>query len=279
MVDVFMTDPATGRCALYTEPVNMGDFDDPNSARNAPLNNPGANLQYLYFHSDYDPMEVAFGPTTVAVSHGTIPAGSPSGGIAGLNNGRVFGGYSTSHVLLTHSLGYEPDFFILQGLNAVHPGYPIQFDSADGRSRNVTAYATTSQIILYEYGVQTSNALAGLSVNYTTLVLKRPPAASGDILMDFDPVSGIVKMGLDKFSSDRRYLQIVSGGSPFSLPLDRTIDLANGAPRSVSPDGAIRDVIPASFSISYGYGPPTFGPGGDYNGTFTGSPSIQVQAP
>lgn len=279
MTDVFMTDPVTGRCALFEEPVGTGDPKDPNSARNAPLNNPSTNLQYLYFHSDYDPMEVVLGPTTVAVAHGTIPAGSPSGGVVGLNNGRVYGGYATSHVLLTHGLGYVPDFFILQGANTVHPGYPIQFDSADGRSRNVTAYATTTQIILYEYGVQTSNALAGMSINYTVLVLKRPPAPSGNILMDFDPATGIVKIGRDKFSSDRRYLQIVAGGSPFSLPLDRTVDLANGAPRSVSPDGAIRDVIPASFRVAYGYGGPTFGPNGNYNGAFTGSPTIQVQAP
>jgi len=279
MVDVFMTDPATGRVALYTEPVNTGDFDDPNSARNAPLNSPDTNLQYLYFHSDYDPMEVAIGPQNVTVNHATIPAGSASGGIVGLNGGRVYGGFVTTHVLLNHDLGYVPDFLILQGANTLNPGFPIQFDSADGRSRNVTAYATSTQIILYEYGVQTSNALAGISVTYTLLVLKRPPVPTGDILFDFDPVTGIVKMGREKFSSERRYLQIVTGGSPFNIPLDRTVDLANGAPRSVSPDGVIRDIIPASFRISYGYGDPSFGPNGNYNGSFAGSPSIQVQAP
>jgi hypothetical protein len=279
MVDVLFIDPETGDTALFVDPGGGGAWDDIAAPMNRPAKNPLNWLSHIYFHSALDPMEVAIGPTNVSVSHGTIPAGTPSGGVVGLNNGRVYGGYTTSHVLLTHSLGYVPDFFILQGSNTLHPGYPIQFDSADGRSRNVTAYATTSQIILYEYGVQTSNALAGVSVTYTLLVLRRPPAPTGSAMMEFDPDTGVVKMGRDKFSSDRRYLQVVPGGSPYSLPLERTVDLANGAPRSVSPDGTIRDVVPPSFRIAYGFGGPSFGPDGNYNGSFTGAPAIQVKAP
>ena len=279
MAVVFMTDPATGRCALFDEPSGTGDADDPNSARNAPLNSPATNLAYLYFHSDYDPMEVVIGPTTVTISHATIAAGTGPGGAVSVNGALVFGGYTADHLLVTHSLGYVPDFFLLSGSNVIHPGYPIQFDSADGRSRCVTAYANTTQIRLHEFGIQTSNALAGLSVDYDVMVLKAPPAAVGDVLLDFDPGTGIVQMAREKFSSDRKYLQIVAGGSPFGLPLGRTIDLANGTFRSVSPDGTIRDVVPATFRISFGSGSPNYGPDGDYNGSFTGDPSILAQAP
>lgn len=279
MAVVFMTDPVTGRCALYEEPSGSGAADNPYSARNAPLNNPASNLAYLYFHSDYDPMEVVSGPTVVGINHATIAAGTGPGGAVSVNNGRVYGGYSADHLLLTHGLGYVPDFFLLSGSNVIHPGFPIQYDSADGRARQVTAYATTTQIRLYEVGVQTSTALAGLTVNYTVLVLKAPPAPTGDVLLDFNPSTGVVKMARDKFSSDRRYLQIVAGGSPFGLPLGRTIDLANGTFRSVSPDGTIRDVVPSTFRVSFGSGTPTYGPNGNYNGAFTGDPSILVQAP
>lgn len=279
MAIVFMTDPVTGRCALYDEPTTSGDPADPNSARNAPLNNPAANLASLYYHSDYDPMEVGLGPTTVGITHATIPAGSGSGGAATVNNGQVYGGYTADHLLVTHGLGYVPDFFLISGSNVIHPGYPIQFDSADGRSRCVTAYANANQIRLYEFGIQTSNPLPGLTVNYTVMVLKAPPAPVGNVLLDFDPTTGIVKMARDKFSSDRRYLQIVAGGSPFAFPLGRTIDLANGTFRSVA--GAIRDVVPATFRIAFGSAVVgyVYGPDGNYNGSFTGEPTIQVQAP
>ena len=279
MADVFMSDPATGRCALYTEPTASGDPQDPNSARNAPLNNPASNLAALYYHSDYDPVEVAFGPTNTTISHATIAAGTGPGGLVTVNGGQAYGGYTTNHLLLTHSLGYVPDFMVSVGSQTLHPGYPVQYEGGDGRSRCVTAYATTTEIRLHEFGIQTSNALAAVSETYTTLVFKQPPAASGNVLMDFDPATGILKMAKNKFSSDRKYHQIVAGGSPFGFPTGRTIDLGNGTFRSVAPNGSIRDVIPSSFAISFGAYSTSYGPGGNYNGSFTGDPQILVQAP
>jgi hypothetical protein len=176
-------------------------------------------------------------------------------------------------------LGYVPDFFCVFGATTVHPGFPIQFDSADGRARSVTAYATATQIRLYETGIQTSNAMGGLTANYSLVVLKQPPPPTGTVLYDFNPVSGLVRMGFEKFRSDRRYLQVVSGGSPFGIPLGRTIDLQNGAPRSVGAGGSIRDIVPASFRVAFGGGTPNYGPAGSYDGTFLGDPVVMVQAP
>src|SRR5690606_20968877 len=98
--------------------------------------------------------------------------------------------------------------------NVVHPGFPVQFDSADGRARVVTAYATASKVMLHEVGVQTTTPLAAISVTYTVMVLRRPPSPINSTLWDYDPETDIVRMAGDRFRSDRRYLQVVDGGTP-----------------------------------------------------------------
>ncbi|MDF2984220.1 MAG: hypothetical protein K0Q69_3992, partial [Devosia sp.] len=49
----FMIDPITNNIGLYDEPVpaaTVSDYANPNSAANAPLNNPEAYLPYVYWH-------------------------------------------------------------------------------------------------------------------------------------------------------------------------------------------------------------------------------------
>jgi hypothetical protein len=272
-------DPQSGRVAIYEVPTDIGDPDDPAALCNAPLNDPANNLQYLYYHSDYDPME-AVGPIDITINHGTVPANPASGGAVGqLTTGVSYGGYATDYAVHTHGLGYVPDFLAVVGSDIMSPGYPVQFDLGDGRCRFVTFYATTTEIRAYEFAMQTSAALGAISIDYSLLILKAPPAPTGDALFDFDPDTNIVKMALEKFSSDRKYLQIVAGGSPFALPTGKTVDLANGTFRSVSASGAIRDIVPSSFAVSFGGYGSQAGPTGDYNGSFTGEPVIQVQAP
>lgn len=276
-----MTDPNTERCALYDENGTDGDPDNPNSTRNAPLNNPNSHLDKIYFHSDFDYCEVGFGPTNVTINHSSVsPGGSPSG--VGLNALLVYGTYSASNVLLTHSLGYIPDFMVIADGDIIYGGTPIQYLS-DGRTRNVTAYATTSQIILYETAIRTSSTIPALSKTYTIIVFLQPPEASGNVLIDFNPTSGTVEMGKGKFNSSRRYLQIVPGGSPFGFARGRTIDLNKGAPRFVDPDGTITDPVPSyaamNIAMSGETGSVVYGDSYAYNGSFTGTPGILVQVP
>ncbi|SMQ65830.1 hypothetical protein SAMN06295905_1327 [Devosia lucknowensis] len=272
-------DPQGRRIAIYEVPTNVGDPDDPMAPCNAPLHDPDSNLDHLYFHSDFDPMEVAFGPINVVVGHAAIPAGSGGGGVGSFTNTMVYGSIVRSHELFSHDLGYPPDFFLIIGDDVVHPGFPVQYDLADGRARLVTAYATDNKIMLHEFGIQTSSALAATNVTYTLLILRRPPAPAGSVLFDFDPSTGIVEMAFGKFRSDRRYLQIVSGGTPFGVPLGRTIGFDNGTFRSASPSGALRDIVPADFRVSFGSGGPSYGPAGNYGGAFTGDGAVLVQAP
>ncbi|WP_297105122.1 hypothetical protein [uncultured Devosia sp.] len=282
MAIVFMTDPTTGRCALYDENGSTGDFNDPNSARNAPLNSPASHLDKVYFHSDFDYMEVSHGPTAVTVNHAALSIGAAP-------PGQIFPfGYTTAaadHLLLTHSLGYPPLALVIYDGNVCWPGMPVQAD-AGGGARFVTAYVTNTELRLYEFASVGSGGLPAVSREYTVLVFRAPPAPSGDVLLDFDPATGVVQMGLGKFDSSRRYLQVVPGGSPFGLSLGRTIDLNNGAPRAVRPDGTSYDPVPSGLQLGlgrgamgiadYGY---VYGASMAYGGSFTGSGSVQVQAP
>ena len=279
---VWMCDPVSGKVALFDENGTSGDPIDPMAARNAPLQSPAAHLDKVYFHSDLDYMEVSHGPTVANVSHALVAAVTDPGAAATPSRVIAYGTAVTTHTLLTHSLGYVPYFLVVLGGDIVYPGQPVQVLS-DGRQRRVVAYADSTTIKLREWAVQTNATMAAVNLAYTVVVFRAPPAPSGTILYDWDPTTGIVQMGRGKFRSDRRYLQVVPGGSPYGFSLGRTIDLKNGAPRYVDPDGSIFEPIPSDFALKVRmsdepndapYGPPMA-----YNGSFAGSASVLVQVP
>mgnify|MGYP003558016244 CR=1 FL=1 len=295
---VFMTDPASGHCALFDEAAGGGDFDDINAARNAPLKTPTSNLASLYFHTALDNLEV-LSDTTVSISHSLV-SGSSSGGISGgsgatsggggnqQNDTLRMGATSADHLLLTHSLGYVPDFMVVQGDNTLFGGMPVQTQS-DGRGRYATAYATSTAIRLYEWASVSASNLAAISLAYRVIVFRAQRSASGVALIDFDPATGIAKMGKDRFSTDRAYLQVVPGGSPFSLAYGRQMDFDRGAPRFSKPDGTAFDPVPSTqkgkLAATYGSGPAmgvwagTYGSSMAYAGGYGGATEILVQAP
>lgn len=281
MTVVFMTDPVTGRAALFDEAPGGGDFDDPNSLRNRPLNDPVTWLANIYFHSDFNYMEVSHGPTSTAISHGAVSASSST---APLSSTVPFGWYSAAatHHLLTHNLGYIPNAIVyVSGGNVIWPGMPVQVAS-DGGARYVSVYCTETAINLYEYASTGPNTLPGIGLTYTVIVFKNPPAPTGNILLDFDPTNGEVQMGLGKFNSSRKYLQVVPGGSPFGIAYGRTIDLKNGAVRAVRPDGAVFDPVPVGLTMGLTriqFYPTIQGGSMGYNGSFSGPSQIMVQAP
>lgn len=283
MAIVFMTDPLTGRCAIFEENGTTGDPDNPNSTRNAPLNNPNANLSRIYFHSDLDYCEVSHGPTTVTVTHASVSSGSDPATGVGWSNKLVYGAYSIDRNLLTHNLGYVPDFLVISNDDIVYGGTPVQYAS-DGRTRNVTVYATSTQIRMHETAVRTSSTLSSVSRDYTVIVFRQPPSPIGNILIDWNPTSEVLTMGKEKFKSDRRYLQVVASGSTFGFARGRTIDLSNGAVRFVDPDLSITDVVPPGTAMYFAMstqptGSIELGPSFAYDGSFAGTAGIQFQVP
>jgi hypothetical protein len=276
----FMTDEVTGNIGLYDEPA-AGDPTDPNSAANAPLNNPAANLQYLYWHIQLDNMEV-LSDAVVSITHGAVAvAGVPPSAGVGVTGQYDYAYTPVDTVLVTHSLGYLPMAYVAIGNNLVTPGYIVQMN-ASGAARYVSVFVTTTQVLLREWAQRGTVALSALSQDYRVMVIREQPAADGSKrLIDWDQVNAILRMGEGRFDSSRRYLQVVPGGTPFGLALGRTLDLANGAPRFVAPSGTIYDPVPASTVMKYvlpGFAT-SFGASMAYNGSFTGDPVLQVQAP
>lgn len=277
-----MTDPDTGNIGLYDEPVATGDYNDPDAARNTPLNDPEANLAYLYWHIQFDNMEVA-SDDVVEVNHGTVAVAGGPGGTIGVAGQYDYDYTPVETVLKTHGLGYPPMAYVAVGDDLITPGYIVQ-SNATGAARYVSVYVTTTQVILREWAQRGTVALAALDQDYRCIVIKDQPAAEGNDppqLIDWDPDTGILKMGDGRFDSSRRYLQVVPGGSPFGLALGRTIDLANGAVRFVAPDTTVHDPVPAdtTLRINLSYGSQPFGDSMAYSGSFTGDTIIQVQAP
>ncbi len=277
-----MTDPATGRVALFNQNGAVGDQGDPNSTRNLPLNNPGTYLDKIKFHSDLDFLEVAFagsGPLT----HTSIAGIAAAPGLAaayGTNAG------SDDQLLLTHSLGYVPFALVAVGSNILWPGMPVQ-NVSDGGARYASANVDTMTLNIHTQATIGATTLPSATLTYSWLVFKDPPAAAGHILIDFDPTTGITTLGLGKISTDKPYLQVVAGGSPLGFSLGRTIDLNNGAPQAWRPDGTTFAPVPSGLkayypSVTYDgvdLGGETLGGSMAYAGSYTGPSSVQVQAP
>lgn len=295
---VFFADPVSGKCALFDEPDTGGLPDDIHASRNGPLLDPASHLDKVYFHTDLDNLEVE-SDSTVTISHALVPAGSnggvsAGGGVSGsggdnTQSALAWGGTTADNLLVTHGLGYVPDFMVVVGNNTLFPGMPVQ-TFVDGRGRYVSAYATASAIRLYEWTSVAGVAMPAQNITYRVLVFRQQREPSGNLLFDFDPATGIVQMANGRFQSDRRYLQVVPGGSPFGVSLGRQLDLDNGAPRFSFADGTHFDPVPVGqasrFSAVYNHGSgsttwtnPTWGASMAYEGTYSVPEILQVQAP
>lgn len=257
MAYVFMIDENTNRAALYQEPVTTGDVNDPNSARNAPLNNPGAHMSRVRFHSDFDYYHVAVGPTNTSI---TFPQrNGETVNIINFGTGAVLtrqgGIINANHTLVTHGLGYVPAYMVVSGNDLITPSTIIQ---TGNYVRRVTPYATTSTINLRESCV---TGASGVNIPTTTqsytVIVFRAPIEDSPHLFDFNPSTGVVEIGKGKFRSTYHSLRIaVSGDSqPFDISLGRTVDVRGGRSRTVSPSGVVQTES-------------------GYTGSFSGSPSI-----
>lgn len=252
---VLMNDLATQRVAYFEEPTTSGAVDDPNSARNAPINDPVSWLDYVKFHSDFDYYQVAMGPTPVTVAHLAIAGATVTVyNLAGATFARQGQMVENEYDLVTHGLGYEPRYMVISNGHIVAPGTLIQVATA--QDRVVTPYATTTKIRLHEIGTSSASTLAGVSVDYEVLVFKQP-AFDSPYERDFDETTGRLILGYGKFDSALKMLRKAgASASPFDISLGPTIDIGNGGAKTVLADGTtVTDT--------------------NYSGSFSGSASIQ----
>lgn len=251
---VFMTDRSTGRCALFEENGTMGSVSNPNSVRNAPLNSPNLHLDKIRFHSDFDYYAIESGPTSVNVNHPSLVGGSF---VISTNPNVVRYGQInvTNHTLLSHGLPYVPAYMIISNGALVGAGSDIQNSSESVRT--ITPYATSSIIGLRDFQISGTSSLPAISRTYQIIVF-RNPIADMSHLFDYVKSNDRLILGKGKFQSNRKFLRrtLVADLSPFDIALGRTVDIKNGGSRTVFPDGTTyTDFL--------------------YNGSFTGSPSIE----
>ncbi|MEO9227440.1 MAG: hypothetical protein ABI216_00610 [Devosia sp.] len=272
MAIAFREFPTIGVVAIFEEASGGGVWKDPSAPRNEPAVDPEGNLDKVKFSTLLDNLEV-YSDDIVTISH---TSGGTTGGSDGQNQVSWNQG-AAEWTLKTHSLGYVPLVLIAQSTKAIYPGLPVQ-QGTGGAARYVYPYVDTTTVKLHEVRSSSGSALSALSIDYRVIVFLAPRDASGSKLWDFDPSTGILKLGFDRFSSDRSYLQVVAGGSPFGVFGGRTADLNNGAPRFALPDGTHYDPIPSNMQARIdtrtGYGSSMA-----YGGSFAPTDVFQVQAP
>jgi len=287
--------PASGKVAMFDEASGGGDIFDITSQCNRPANSPASWLSSIYFHSDLDIAEVV-SDTTVSITHASVGGSTSSGLSAGglgsdssaAENAAVvrYNAGSTDDLAVSHGLGYVPDALVVVGSNVLDPGMPVQL-TGSGIGRYASLYLTTTEARIKTWASVSGSALSSVTLSYRVIILRQPRTASGNKLFDFDPSTGITKMAKDRFSTDRNYLQVVVGGSPYGIAYGKTIDLANGAPKFFFPDGTTFEPVPSTLKsrivIGYGNGAATYtgsyGSAQNYNGAASGPTQILVQAP
>ena len=294
----FRTFAAEGITALFDEPNTTGDVHDIDAPRNAPAKYPEANLDKVYFHSDLDYLEVLADSTTV-INHSSV-AGTTTGGVDNntgqgqgtndLDSAVLYNASSTTHLLYTHGQAYLPRVAVIVDDQVLFPGMPVQ-SASDGRARYCSAYMTSTELRLHEWTSVGTTTLSAVSKTYRFLVFRdmRDPDPAIDEAFKFTAADGIVSMAHDRFNSARAYLQVVPGGSPFALSYGKQMDLANGAPRFVNPDGSVFETVPATargrMTVRYPRGGSvvtlnlSYGAYMNYSGSFAGGTQILVQAP
>lgn len=258
---VFRGFPDQGVVAVFDEPNTTGDIEDFDAPRNGPAKNPAAHVGLVYWHSGFFQYELVSSVQSVTINHtalngrtqtygGGTGAWSTFPAIVGVGQSRA-----TDFTLVTHSLGYVPLSMVSLDGVLVSPGHPVQMVGTDGRTRSVSAYATSSIIGLREVAKSTQNNLAAISVTYQVLVLRTPAANPSLPLFGRDGSSVVLANG--KVRTDEQYLRRVGvGDTPYIMPLGPIGDISNGRRRVVLGSTVITE------------------PG--YDGSFTGPSYITV---
>lgn len=236
------------RCAIYEEAPGGGDPLDPASPRNRPVLEPMNWLGNIRFHSDLAYFGIAAKDMNRIVSHPVVPAASRSVTRAVTVLGQEL---THEHVLVVHNLGYVPKFYIIYDGRLIPHGTATQ-NLGDGRKRYVAAFATSSEIRLFEIGYSTGSALPAVSRTYQVIVFQDQDEDPTGAMLDLQP--GIADFGRGRFQAAQPHLRADGMGDvQWPIPTSPTAAVRNGALRVYQPDGGFVDDGSFDGSLS----PPT----------------------
>lgn len=202
------------------------------------LANPMTDPAKVLFHHTFGYYGVVAQDLARVVNHGAL-AGSTEdlGGVTVLGQAA-----STTHHLLTHGLGYAPKYFVALNGVMLPQGVPVQLEG--DRARWVSAYATTTEIRLWELAISSDVALSATSLTYAVVAFRDSVADPALPMLKIQPGS-MIAFGQGKFRIDAAHLRITGAGEPdFSIPLGRTADISGGGVRVVPPSAAAVTIGP-----------------------------------
>ncbi len=230
----FRAKESLGRVVIWEEP--------PSGDPLAPSLDPVGNFDLIRFCSDFLYLSVTE-EVDVSINHTSL-AGVTGAGYS-VSNGAQSSGQSspiadgqirlTSIELCTHNLGYVPLFDVLLDGRIVSPGLVVQSEQSGARVRRVSTYATTTKIFLREVAISSRSNLTATSRDYRVLIFADPEADPAKPFLRIKP--GVqVCLGWGKVDEDQRALRrALVGDATYYVPLDRTVDIRNGAVRNISP--------------------------------------------
>jgi hypothetical protein len=231
----------------------------------APFDDPLANMDKVKFHSDLQYLSSQAVSADININHTSLAGVTGTGYVAGSGGGPSSGSSTpiangqvrvSSIDLATHSLGYVPLFYVLYNDRIVSPGTIVQ--TGTNMARFVSVYATTTKIILREVAISSSSALPAITKTYNTIVFREPIADPAKPMLRLSANHPMVLARGKVTEADRPLRKAASADAKFYIPTERTLDICNGAIRTISPLDGIVDV------------------GTNYNGGFTSAESILV---
>lgn len=233
------------RCAIYEEAPGGGDPANPNSLMNRPVIDPYSWVDNIRFHSDFYYLGIEK-TGTATISHPAVPTITRQVGYAMNVVGQTV---TNDYLLLTHDLGYVPNFFCLYNNRLIPAGQAVQFVGAgnsDAR-RYVTAYATTTQIRVFELAYSSSLSLPAINVTYRAIVFREQTLTPDGYMLSMKP--GEVIFGQGKFRSDYPPLRADGAGDQvWPLATSPTGSVANGGFRGYEAGGGYIDSGPYNGS-------------------------------
>lgn len=211
----------------------------------APYDDPAAHADKILIHSDFQYLNKHSYTTGITINHSSVSGDNGTGyqvpgpsGPASTSNIADGQAVVAEHTLVTHGLGYVPIFFVLLDGVIVANGTVVQITTDRRRMRFVSAYATATQIKLREVGISSADDLPSLSVDYDVVVIRDPAINPSDPLFHVDLDAGTIVLAKGRISAaDRPLRRAVGAEATFYLPLSQTLDIRNGARRTISPSG------------------------------------------
>lgn len=240
------------RCAIYEEAPGGGDPIDPNSQMNRPVLDPITWIDNIYFHSDLNYYRIAAQNLNVVINHASVAglttqAGNGAGDTSDIVTyaGQIA---TTSHLLIDHNLGYIPKFFCIYDGKLIPHGTPVQ-SVGNGQIRFVTAYATTTQIRLFETASSTENALPAITKTYQVIVFHDATADLDYPMLDLHP--GVAVFGQGKFRGENPHLRADGlGDVQWPIATERAAGIRNGGLRAYYPNGGYVDFLYYNGSLA-----------------------------